>query len=310
MFSHPLSLWGIKGHSTWGPTDRGCQPTPQSSAQSLGLWDAVPTLGKETTRSAVCSCNERLGDNCSSCHPRIQSPDFWFASPCIAGEKAKESFYSLRKFGRRASEQSSNPESGSPERALGEHVSTLQRVDHGGWSKSSVDGESADGGWTKCSSDGESAERVSACRANGVSGRSTESTSAGGDEGVCVERGENGVSAGVQSRSSRSTESGSTCGVRGVEGVTEAERRYRSSACWKSSECGKAALRPGCLKSSGCGDRGRHFATVAQQLCSKLPYNSQREMNEGENEGEENEQNKKERESKRESENESETQQH
>ena len=106
---------------------------------------------------------------------------------------------------------------------------------------------------------------MSACRANGVSGRSAESTSAGGrDEGVCVKLGENGVSAGVQSRStgvrsSRSTESGSTCDVAGVESV-------------------EAALRPGCLKFSGCGDRGRHFATVAPQLCSKLPYNSQREI--------------------------------
>ena len=166
IFSHPLPLWGIKGHSTWGPTDRerdlGCQPTPQSSAQYSGLWDALPIPGKENTKSALCICNERMGDKCSSCHPRIQSPDFWFASPCIAGEKAKESFYSSRKFGRRASEQSSNPESGSPERALGEHVSTLQRVDHRGWSKSSIGGESADGGWKKCSIDGESAERVSA----------------------------------------------------------------------------------------------------------------------------------------------------
>ena len=129
--------------------------------------------------------------------------------------KEKGSFYSRRKFGRRASEQSPNPESGSPERALGEHFSTLQEVDHRGWSKSSVDGESADGGWTKCSSDGESAERVSAGSANGVSGRSTGSTSAGGDDGVCVGRGENGVSAGVQVRSGRGTESGSTCGARG-----------------------------------------------------------------------------------------------
>ena len=72
----------------------------------------------------------------------------------------------------------------------------VQGVDHGGWSKSNIDGESADGGWKKCSIDGESAERVSACSANGV--RSTESTSAGGDEGVCVGLGENGVSAGVQ----------------------------------------------------------------------------------------------------------------
>ena len=208
-----------------------------------------------------------MGDNCSSCHPRIQSPDFWFASPCIAGEKAKESFYSSRKFGRRASERSSNPESGSPERALGEHVSTLQRVDHRGWSKSSIGGESADGGWKKCSIDGESAERVSACSANGVSGRSTESTSAGGDKGVCVKRGENGVSAGV--RSSRSTESGSTCGVRGVESVERAERRDRSRARRKSSEC---------------VDRSRHSATVAPQLCSKLPYISQKEINERENE--------------------------
>jgi hypothetical protein len=143
----------------------------------------------------------RLGDNCSSCHPRIQSPEFCFAFPCIAGEEVKESFYSTRKFGRRASEQSSNLESGLPGRAPGEHVSTLQGVDHGGWSKSSIDGESA--------------ERASVCSANGFRVRSTESTSAGGDEGVCAKQSENGVSAEV--RSSRSTESESTCGVRGVE---------------------------------------------------------------------------------------------
>ena len=124
MLPHPLSLWGIMGHSAWGPTDPdrdwGCQPTPQPSAQYSHLWGDSPTLRVESTKSAFCSCNERMGVNCSSCHSQLQSPDCWFASPCLAGEKAKESFYSRRRFGRRASEQSSNPESGSPERALGE----------------------------------------------------------------------------------------------------------------------------------------------------------------------------------------------
>ena len=191
IFPHPLFLSGI--HSAWGPTDPdqdwGCQPTPQPSAQYSHLWGDSPTLSVESIRSALCNCDKLLGEYCLSCHPQIQSPDFWFASPCIVGEKEKGSFYSSREFGQRASERSSIPESGSPERALGEHVSTLQGLDHGGWSKSSVDGESADGVWTKFSIDGESAERVSACSANGVSGRSTESTRAGGDEGVCVELG-------------------------------------------------------------------------------------------------------------------------
>ena len=130
MFPHPLLLLGIKSHSAWGPTDPdrdwGCQPTPQPLAQYSHLWGDSPTLRGKSSRSALCNCNELLGEYCSSCHSQLQSPDFWFASPCLAGEKAKESFYSRRKFGRRASEQSSNPESGSPESTRGTRFSAAE----------------------------------------------------------------------------------------------------------------------------------------------------------------------------------------
>ena len=63
----------------------------QSSAQTSSLWNDLPTRGKETTRSALCSCDVRLGDNCSSCHPADSVPRVLFCFPlhCRRGSKRK-----------------------------------------------------------------------------------------------------------------------------------------------------------------------------------------------------------------------------
>ena len=172
-----------------------------------------------------------FGDVIHCLNPAAQDL-FPLSQPARKGELC---FYCERKFGQQA--------------FLGEKCPTENF-----WVDESLESDSA----KSESAESESARSLSVEIVESVRSWSVRGESAGGDEGVCVGLGVNGVSAGVQVWSS-----------------------------WKFSECGKgdigracagspasveeAAIRPGCLKFSGGGNRDRHFATVCPQLYSKLP---------------------------------------
>ena len=165
--------------------------------------------------------------------------------------KGELCFYCERKFGQQA--------------FLGEKCPTENF-----WVDESLESDSA----KSESAESESARSLSVEIVESVRSWSVRGESAGGDEGVCVGLGVNGVSAGVQVWSSwKFSECGKGDIGRACAGSSaSAEKGDIGRACAGSpASVEEAAIRPGCLKFSGGGNRDRHFATVCPQLYSKLP---------------------------------------